>query len=278
MVIPLLDVRVPAAQAGQRLDRVIPALCPTVSRMQARRMIDGGSVFLDGHRTGISSRLLRAGQQLTCYPLMAPRVTEEPRIVLSRDDLVVVDKPAGMAVEATRSGSRGTLIHWLQARAEGFVTHRLDAPVSGLIIVARTKPAQAACNRLFAEHAVDRQYLAAVAPPPAWEQQTLEETVDGKPALTRARVLSRATTIPAALLEIRLETGRFRQIRRHLGAAGMPVIGDREQSHALSAARILLHAFRLSFVWRDERIEVEAPPPSGYISELEKVGLHAPSG
>ncbi|HET6279630.1 MAG TPA: RluA family pseudouridine synthase [Polyangia bacterium] len=276
MVIPLLDTRVPEAQAGQRLDRVIPALCPTISRMHARRMIDGGAVFVDGRRTGISSRLLRAGQQLTCYPLMVSRVTEEPRIVLSRDELFVVDKPAGMAVEATRSGSRGTLIHWLQTRAEGFVTHRLDAPVSGLIIVARTKPAQAACNRLFAEHAVDRQYLAAVAPPPAWEQQTLEETLDGKPALTRARVLSRAPA--AALLEIRLETGRFRQIRRHLAGARVPVIGDREQSHALSASRILLHAFRLSFVWRDERIEVEAPPPGDYIGELEKVGLHAPSG
>lgn len=271
MAIPLLDVRVPESQAGQRLDRVIPALCPTVSRMQARRMIDGGSVFVDGQRTGICSRLLRSGQQLTCYPLYAPRVTEEPRIVLEGDDLIVVDKPAGMAVEATRSGSRGTLAHWLQQRGGGYVTHRLDAPVSGLIVVARTKPAQADLNRLFADHAVDRQYLAAVAPAPTWDQQVLEETVDGKPALTRARVLARAPA--AALLEIALETGRFRQIRRHLAGAGVSVVGDREQPSALAAARILLHAHRLSFDWRGERIQQDAPPPEAFRAELDRVGL-----
>ena len=275
MVIPLLDIRVPEAQAGERLDRVIPALCPALSRMQARRMIDGGSVFVDGHRTGISSRLLRAGQQLTCYPLTEPRVTEAPRIVLSRDDLVVVDKPAGMAVEATRSGSRGTLAHWLKSQGGGFVTHRLDAPVSGLIVVARTKPAQAALNRLFAEHAVSRRYLAAVAPAPRWDEHTMEEVVDGKPALTRARVLSRAGS--AALLEVALETGRFRQIRRHLAAASAPVIGDREQPQALAASRILLHAFRLSFDWGGEAIQADAPPPRDFASELERVGLSVPA-
>jgi 23S rRNA-/tRNA-specific pseudouridylate synthase len=155
------------------------------------------------------------------------------------------------------------------------VTHRLDAPVSGLIVVARTKPAQAALNRLFAEHAIDRRYLAAVAPPPLWDEQTLEETVDGKPALTRARVLSRAAR--AALLEVALETGRFRQIRRHLGAAGAPVIGDREQPQALAASRILLHAYRLSFDWPGDRIVADAPPPRDFAAELEKVGLSIPA-
>lgn len=271
MATPLLDLVVTEALAGERLDRAIPALCADVSRMQARRMIEGGSVFVEGRRTGICSRLLRAGQRLTCYPLITPRVSQEPRIVLTRDDLWIVDKPAGMAVEPTRSGSQGTLTRWLEKEGGGHVTHRLDAPVSGLVVVARTKPAQAALNRLFAAHAIDRRYLAAVAPAPDWDERTLEETVDGKPALTTARVTKRAAA--GALLEVQLATGRFRQIRRHLAGAGSPVIGDREQPAAAAASRILLHAYHVSFNWKGETVAADGPPPEDFNAELGRLEL-----
>ena len=278
MSLPLIDILIPAELAGERLDRAIAHLVPRVSRMEARRMIAGGSVFVDQRRTRIASRPLRAGQRLVCHRLAAaPAGGPAPRVVYRGDGVLVVDKPAGVAVEATRAGDAATVARWLaDAGDPAFITHRLDASVSGALVVATTAAAQSALNRLFAVHAVERRYLAAVAPAPAWDEKTIDRPLDGQPARTRARVVARAAR--AALLEIALDTGRFRQIRRHLAAEGAPVAGDRDQPNAAPAARTLLHAYEVVFTLAGQAVDVQVPPGDDFRAATDALGLGQAAG
>jgi 23S rRNA pseudouridine1911/1915/1917 synthase len=266
------------AVAGERLDRAIAALAPTVSRGEARRLIAAGVVFVAGRRTGISSRLVRAGEQIAWQQparLRPPGSIPDPRIVLERADLWIIDKPAGMPVEPTRSGSLGTLTEWLKhGHGPAFVTHRLDAATSGLLVVARDRETQVALNDLFARHAVGRRYLAIVAPPPVWETTTLSEELDGRPAVTRVRVTARAPAAAAVVVD--LETGRTRQIRRHLAGAGSPVVGE-DVTGARTNARLLLHAFALTLPWPagGGTLSFTASPPPAWTADAAVLGLTA---
>ncbi len=292
---PPHEYAVPASLAGERLDRAIAALASGVSRGEARRLIAAGVVFVDGKRTGIQSRAVRAGERISWHAPAAPADparAAEPRIVVERPDLwivdkpagmpveatrTIIDKPAGMPIEATRTGSRGTLHDWLvRARGAAFVTHRLDAATSGLIVVARDARAQAALNHMFADHAIRRRYLAVVTPPPSWDQRTLDESLDGRAAITHARVAARAAA--AAVLVLRLETGRSRQIRRHLAGAGYPVVGERADGERTSE-RLLLHAFELGLPARDwgaaprDPLVATAAPPADFREPAAALGL-----
>lgn len=264
------------AVAGERLDRAIAALAPTVSRGEARRLIAAGVVFVAGKRTRIGSRVVRAGEQIAWEQPARPRAagsTAEPRIVFERADLWIIDKPAGMPVEPTRSGSLGTLTEWLKhADGQAFVTHRLDAATSGLLVVARDRATQAALNDLFARHAVGRRYLAVVAPAPDWNETTLSAELDGRAAVTRVKVTARSPHAAAVVVD--LETGRTRQIRRHLAGAGSPVVGE-DLTGARTKARLLLHAFALTLPWPPggEALSFTAPPPEGFRADAAALGL-----
>lgn len=272
----------PEALAGERLDRAIAALAPGVSRGEARRLIAAGVVFVDGKRTGIQSRAVRAGERLSWQsPIAPPERSDggvEPRIVVERPELWIVDKPAGMPVEPTRLGKHGTLHAWLVERfGAAFVTHRLDTATSGLIAVARTRDVQAQLNALFAAHAVTRRYLAIVSPPPppATDELRIDVPLDGRAAVTHAAVAARAPS--AAALLVRLETGRTRQIRRHFAGAGFPVVGE-TLSGARTAQRLLLHAFELALPWRAApggTIDATAVPPEEFVSAAVALGLAA---
>jgi len=283
------EVTVPESLAGERLDRAIAALAPGISRGEARRLIAAGVVFVDDKRTGIQSRVVRAGERLHWESPLAPhsgaaaarRPVAEPRIVVERSQLWIIDKPAGMPVEATRLGKHGTLHEWLVARAgAAFVTHRLDTPTSGLIVVARDRKTQAGLNALFAAHAITRRYLAVVEPAPAGAEigaaLRFDAALDGKTAVTHAAVVARSET--AAALVVRLETGRTRQIRRHLSGAGSPVVGE-TLSGARTAQRLLLHAFELGVPWplaapvEGRAITALAPPPADFLAPAAALGL-----
>jgi 23S rRNA pseudouridine1911/1915/1917 synthase len=286
MADPLVDMHVPQALAGERLDRVIPQLCPQVSRSHARRLIEGGAVFVDRRRARVCSRPVKGGERLTCYELFTPPAdrahsssTGQPRIVLSTPELMIMDKPAGMPVEPTRSGIRGTVAGWLEERGEpAFITHRLDAATSGLLLVARTRPAQVQINGLLSRHAIRRRYLAVVSPPPAEGPaptkmaSTIEAPLDGRPARTLVTLAARSPR--AALLVVELETGRWRQIRRHLAQQGTPVVGDRATGGG-PASRLLLHASHLQLRWQGEALACEAPLPPEFRAELERLELSA---
>ncbi|HET6148981.1 MAG TPA: RluA family pseudouridine synthase [Polyangia bacterium] len=278
------EFTVPANLAGQRLDRAIAALASGVSRGEARRLIAAGVVFVDGKRTGIQSRVVRAGERVRWEQPAQPPAGEDrhepgaqPRIVVERPELWIVDKPAGMPVEPTRAGSRGTLQEWLaHHHGPAYVTHRLDTPTSGLIVVARDRRAQAGLNQLFGAHAIGRRYLAVVTPAPPWERLTMNGPLDGRAAVTHAAVAARAAA--AAALVVRLETGRTRQIRRHLAGAGFPVVGETAAGER-TQVRLLLHAFELALPAAElgpttmEAIVATSAPPADFQRPAEELGL-----
>jgi len=293
------DFVIPAELSGERLDRAMAAVAGGLSRGEARRLIAAGVVFVGGRRTGICSRRVEAGERLAwntpAEPFSFSAATagepsassssssssassspstsssssaSEPRIVLERRELWIIDKPAGMPVEPTRTGARGTLVEWLRSRGGGLVAHRLDVATSGLIAVARERPALVELNALFAAHRVERRYLAVITPAPAWPSATFDQPLDGRSAVTHARVVARAPL--AALVELELETGRTQQIRRHLRGAGHPVVGE-TATGARTGRRLLLHAYALSIPWppssrRAETLRVLAPPPEDFVT------------
>lgn len=287
---------VPATLDGERLDRAMAAVAAGLTRGEARRLIAAGVVFVGGRRTGIASRSVRAGDRLSwSTPAATPARSSgsgpgelgddgaaAPRIVLERPELWIVDKPAGMPVEPTRTGAHGTLVEWLRPRGGGLIAHRLDVATSGLIVVARTREALVALNALFAAHEIDRRYVAVVTPPPPWDSATLDAPLDGRPAVTHARVSARAPA--AALVELELETGRTQQIRRHLRGAGYPVVGE-TPSGVRTGRRLLLHAYALSIPWRQARpprgdadpIRAVAPPPQDFAGPTAALGIELPA-
>ncbi len=276
---PPTILTVPATLAGERLDRAIAQLAPEITRGEARRLIASGVVFIAGRRTGISSRLVRAGEDIRWEAPARPQPEGQhgaPRVVVERPELWVVDKPAGMPTEPTRAGSAGTLSEWLRkARGTPFVTHRLDAATSGLVVVARDGATQAELNRLFATHAIGRRYVAVVSPGPDFTHATFDTPLDGRAAVTHATVLARSEL--AAVLLVELETGRTRQIRRHLAEAGFPVVGE-TAAGGRTNARLLLHAFELRLPWAGAagQLTALAPPPPDFVTAAGVLGLDLP--
>lgn len=167
-------------------------------------------------------------------------------VTLFRDDwLWVVSKPAGVPTQADRAGTPD-LVAALSRHTDYLgVHHRLDQPASGIVLFTVDTRANAAIAQAFREHTIERTYLAVLTGdldgPERWAAP-----IDGRPATTHAAPLGRGAGLSAA--QLRLETGRTHQIRRHAAQAGLPLAGDRrygaDQSHAWP--RLALHAAALA--------------------------------
>ena len=212
-------------------------------------------------------------------PAAFPR---ELRLVDEDEDLIVVDKPAGLLTIATERERHRTayrmLREYVQAQNRGarlFIVHRLDRETSGLLVFARSEPVKRALQAQFEVRAVERVYVAVVEGRVGAAAGTLRARVgedprslrvrtmrQGREAVTRYRVLERR--VASTVLELTLETGRRGQIRAQLAAVGHPIVGDREfGSRRDPIRRLCLHATRLGFVdgsGRARRYESPAPP------------------
>lgn len=286
--------RVPETEAGARLDLCVAALCG-VPRAQARRWIDEGRVSLNGAAARASQRV-RAGDALeTEPPAPAPSALAPEAIPLSilfeDSDLIVLDKPAGLVVHPAPGHASGTLVNALLhhcrdlagiggVRRPGIV-HRLDKGTSGVLVVAKHDAAHAALARQFKEHSVERIYRALVRGVPRAEKGRVEaaigrhptdrkrmsvSTARGRGARTGWRVLRRFTASGCAELEVRPETGRTHQIRVHLAASGLPILGDPVYGRGgarFGLERPALHAAVLAFDHpaSGARMRFEAPYP-----------------
>ncbi len=292
---------VPADLGGQRLDRIVAQLAG-VSRALARRIVEEGNVLVEGERASPSLRV-PSHRTITATvpdPDGPPAAADVPFTVLHEDpSVLVVDKPAGIVTHPGAGHRDDTLLNGLVSRYPELVelgeerrfgiVHRLDRGTSGLLVVARTAAAQQTLARALARREIERTYLAVVASVPTADSGTIDAPVgrdrrhptrmalsrDGRPARTHYRVL--AAWDAAALLEVRLETGRTHQIRVHCASIGAPVVGDDTYGTTGGAAdpgRVWLHATRLSFAHPEtgDRLEVTAPLPDDLTASLRGLG------
>jgi len=281
---------VPAALEGERVDKTV-SLVVGVSRSTAMVLVEQGRVHVNGRQVRVRSRTLTEGDTLTVelpdlestVPLPDPGVLFS--VVHEDEDLIVVDKPAGLVVHAGAGHRSGTLVSGLLARYPELaeipdaevgetqrpgIVHRLDKGTSGLLVVARTPDAYRILARQFREHSAGRKYLALVAGSveadeglvdapigrSARKPDRMTVTARGKAASTGYKVEARySEPIAATLLDATLATGRTHQVRVHLAAIGHPVIGDDRYGSTSSrpgplrdllvAGRLFLHAHRL---------------------------------
>jgi 23S rRNA pseudouridine1911/1915/1917 synthase len=275
---------------GERLDLFVVRKLPELTRSRVRKLIDEGLVTVDGRRPAKAGLALEAGQRVH-VTLPAPDTNElqpEPlplRIVYEDDDLLVVDKPAGMPVHPSAGHSSHTLVNALLAhspelsragdRERPGIVHRLDKDTSGLIIVAKNDAAHVALARALKERRVEKTYIALVegrlephqgvidAPVARHPVQRKKMAVvaGGRESRTRYNVLREIDGY--SLVELHPETGRTHQLRVHLASIGHPVAGDRVYGRTKRPGpfpRQFLHAQRLAFAHptTGARVEVEA--------------------
>ena len=271
--------------SGERLDMFLSKALG-LTRSLTQRLLKEGRVLLDA-RSGDSQDKLRPEnlkpssrvQEGSTYRVVLPEfenmeIEPEPvdfRVIYEDQDILVIDKPAGLVVHPAPGHWRGTLVHgllWrypemarLGNRLRPGIVHRLDATTSGLMLVARSQSAMEELQRMFSQRQVTKEYLALLHGSTARHEGTLSGPIardprnplrmavvaDGRPALTGYRVLWNKGAI--SLVVCRLFTGRTHQIRVHMAAMGHPLVGD-----ALYGApredgfeRVFLHSWKLGF-------------------------------
>jgi 23S rRNA pseudouridine1911/1915/1917 synthase len=297
---------VPPALAGERVDRIV-AMVAGVSRSAASELVAAGAVLVDGAAVTEGKHRVREGQVVELQsgggadPVARPAPDPDVRfeVVHADDDVIVVDKPAGLVVHPGAGNPAGTLVNGLLARypelagvgtdpERAGIVHRLDAGTSGLMVVARTQPAYEDLVGQMSDRTARRTYVALVWGVPAARAGVVDApigrsartptrmavTAAGREARTRYEVEAAfADPVEASLLRCRLETGRTHQIRVHLAAIGHPVVGDERYGGlrtGLDAPRPMLHASNLAFrhPGTGEVVEFESPVPADMAAVL----------
>ena len=278
----MIHEEIPAALAGERLDRIV-ALVTDASRSDAAALVAAGGVEVDGALTTSGKLRLQLGQRIdvdetklptTAAPAADPTV--QFTVVYDDEHLIVVDKPAGLVVHPGAGNPDATLVNGLLARYPDIagigeshrpgIVHRLDVGTSGLMVIARSVRAYHSLVYALAQRDVARVYRTVVWGHPINPNGVIDApigrdhrdpmrmavVVDGKSARTRYQVLVQySTPADATALECRLESGRTHQIRVHLAAIGHPVIGDGTYGgirHGIASPRPFLHAAELAFI------------------------------
>ena len=273
---------------GTRLDRWLVEQCPQLSRARLQELIAGGLVLVNGAAAKASQKL-RGGEKVVVETVQRPPLRAEPEsipldVAYEDDDLLIVNKPAGMSVHAGAGNSRGTLVNALLGRGQNLsrggsqtdtlrpgIVHRLDKQTSGLMVIAKNDYSHAKLAESFRTRAVKKTYIALV-------EGRLEETTGeinlpiGRHPVHRTRMkafpqpsgqrnrhpvgrIREARTewrklaefTPATLLEVQLHTGRTHQIRVHLSAVKHPLVGDSVYG---AASRLLVGNLELPGVSR----------------------------
>lgn len=267
---------------GERLDKALAAAHPDLSRMQWQRLIKEKLVLVNGVAVKASYRLEGVATVTAAVPPQAP-IDLEPEeipldIVYQDDDIILLNKAAGMVVHPGAVGETGTLVHALlwhfpELRGVGEtpsrpgIVHRLDKDTSGLILVAKNDRAMRYMQAQFMQRTIEKQYVALVdghidpeealidAPIGRNPKQRKKMAVippgsnyNAKPAQTRYRALTYYDDF--TFVECDLLTGRTHQIRVHLAYIGSPIVGDKvygRRKQQMKLSRHFLHAARLTF-------------------------------
>jgi 23S rRNA pseudouridine1911/1915/1917 synthase len=292
-------LRVPEDAGGERLDRFLAGVAEIGSRGAAERLLDDGSVLVDG-AAQVKSYRLAGGEEVSFDPPgpVAPTVEPEQmelRIAYEDEHLLVVDKPAGVVVHPAPGHATGTLVHGLVGHAAAGgdepqrpgIVHRLDRDTSGLLVVARSPEAHRRLQSLLRRRDLKREYLALVVGRPRSRTGRIEapigrdrtnplrhslDSANPRDAVTQFEV--EELLLRHALLRVSLETGRTHQIRVHLAAIDLPVAGDPTYGRPaeLGLERQFLHAARLAFPHpiTEEPVDVNSALPADLAGALDR--------
>lgn len=293
------------ATGGQRLDKAL-AEASGLSRERVKALLGEGRVQIDGRVATQPSLKLPEGAAFSIdLPPIASLETEAQdiplNIVFEDADLIVIDKPAGLVVHPAAGNLDGTLVnallHHCRGQLSGIggvarpgIVHRIDKDTSGLLVVAKTDLAHEGLAKQFADHSIERAYLAVVSGHPVPPSGTVaarlgrsdhdrkkmavlhDKNPRGKHAVTHYKLLKRLAD--ASLVECRLETGRTHQVRVHMSSIGHPLLGDPTYGriHArlrptlanLGFRRQALHAAELGFIHprSSQKVIFRSEPPA----------------
>jgi 23S rRNA pseudouridine1911/1915/1917 synthase len=304
-----VEETVPAALDGERIDRVV-SLIADISRSDATKLIADGGTEIDGSVVTSGKSRLKEGQtvvvdldKIPVPVLPGPDASVVLDVVYVDDDIIVINKDAGVVVHPASGHGNGTLVNGILALYPEVATvgqpgrpgivHRLDSGTTGMMVVARTQRAYDSLVAALQEHEVGREYLAL-----AWGRfDSPTATVDaaigrhprdpmkmavvnsGKWARTHLEVKETFNDpVEVTLVQCTLETGRTHQIRVHLGAVGHPVVGDSMYGgarSALVAPRPMLHARRLTLIHpgSGEEMTFEAELPADMAAVIAKCSV-----
>ena len=309
---------VPPEEAGIRLDRFVSAHSAELSRTRVQELIEAGLVLLNG-KVAKDSHKVRADDVVEVTPTPRPAMKAEAEqipldILYEDDDLIAVNKAAGMTVHAGAGNSRGTLVNALLGRGQVLsqggdplrpgIVHRIDKETSGILVVAKNDFAHAKLADSFRERTIQKTYIALVHGILAEERGRIELPIARDPVRRNRMTAKRTAALPNAraartdwwslaridsttLVEVQLHTGRTHQIRVHFSALRHPVVGDTlyGASGQLSVGSVslpplgrnFLHAARLGFQQprSGQTIQLTAPLPAELRGYLEKVAAAA---
>jgi 23S rRNA pseudouridine1911/1915/1917 synthase len=294
----MIQLTVPNEHTGWRLDRYLALALPQFSRSRLQTLIRSGDVQLQGKAARIRE-IVRAGDVVRLVEPPVQEIEDQAEeipleILFEDDDLLVLNKAAGLVVHPGAGNQTHTLVNALLhhcASLSGIggkqrpgIVHRLDKETSGCLVVAKNDAAHSALARQFAEREVNKTYLALVAGIPKRSRGIIEAPIGrhpvhrkkmhidlrrGRAARTEYRVLQSGGGI--SLVECALHSGRTHQIRVHLHHLGHPVIGDSLYGKRSEAPRQMLHAWKLGFTHprTKERLCFEAPLPPDFRATLQ---------
>ena len=304
------DIQVNSEMAGKRLDVVISACLEDISRSYVQKLIEGGSVTVNGDFCNEKKLKVKDGDSISIEIPEPEKLEVLPEdipldIVYEDSDVIVIDKPAGMVVHPANGNHTGTLVNALMyhcgddlSSINGVIrpgiVHRIDKDTSGLIMAAKNDRAHMSLSEQLSEHSITRRYIALVYNNFKEDEGTVDAPIGRDPynrlrnkvipegakgsdsarhAVTHYKVLERFGRY--TLIEARLETGRTHQIRVHMTHIGHPLVGDElygPDKNKLGAKRQMLHAKVLGFVHpvSGEYIEFESPLPEDFEKVLAK--------
>ena len=293
--------------ADERIDQVLSARCPDLSRTHIQKLIRDGKLTVNGNVCDVPRLKFPAGSvavltdDLPAVPLKADGEDIPLDVIYEDDVLLVINKPAGMVVHPAAGNWHGTVVNALLGREPGLddedfdamrpgIVHRLDKDTSGALVIAKTAKALRKLAKSFADRDVQKTYLAIVhgwpSPPvnvvnapimrhPDHKRMAIARDGQGREAVTTWKLIRKGIWDgrKVAVMEMHPHTGRTHQIRVHLSYKDYPIVGDKLYNRGRSspAPRQMLHARRISFPHpvTGERMEFEAPIPDDFLAIIQ---------
>ncbi len=306
-----ITLRLDARDGGERLDKCLSRLLPQFSRSRLQQWIEAGHVSVDGHPARAKATML-GDETVVVQPQPAAEeqaFQPEPMdlaVVHEDDDMLVLDKPAGLVVHPAAGNWSGTLLNGLLHRCPSLagvpragIVHRLDKETSGLMVVAKTLEAHTDLVRQLQARSVQREYLALVWGTPVAHgridaaigrhardrlKMAVSSSPSAKPALTHYERLATGALDgrPVSLVRCRLETGRTHQIRVHMQSIGFALVGDPLYGKAHLAhyfPRQALQAWRLGLAHpaSGKPCEWQVPLAADLAALLARAGIEVPA-